>query len=81
MRWKDCEKDPPKQFLRIEIRDKQNKKYIGYRFGRYYFESFGNYVIKEPTYWRIPPKGSPLLSELKEKIHTIIEGEPAYDNL
>lgn len=70
--WNNCTKDPPKQFERIEIKDKQNNRYIGYRFGRLYFESYGNYEIKYPRFWRVPPKESQLLADLKEKLRTNI---------
>jgi len=78
MRWKSCIKDPPKQFLRIEIKDKQKRHYIGYRFGHLYFETYGNYIIKEPMYWRLPPNGSELIKELREKIHTLVGGDKIY---
>ena len=78
MGWRDCVKDPPQEYYRVEIRDKQNKRYIGYRYGRKYFETYGNYLIKEPTYWREPPKGSKLISELQEKLRINVGGDVAY---
>lgn len=77
--WRDCKTDPPKQFHRVEIRDKNNKKYIGYRYLKDYYETFGNYIIKNPMLWRFPPKGSTLITELKEKICTIFDGDKIYD--
>ena len=77
--WRDCRSDPPKQYQRVEIRDKYNNRYIGYRYLSDYYETFGNYLIKNPMLWRYPPKGSKLVAELKEKIHTMFGGEPVYD--
>ena len=76
--WRDCRTDPPKQYFRVEIRDKKNKRYIGYRCNKTYYETYGNYVIKDPRLWRFPLEGSELLTSLKEKLHTFFEGDLAY---
>lgn len=76
--WHNCKSDPPPQYHRVEIKDKNNDRYIGYRYGNTYYETYGNYLIKNPTCWREPPKGSQLLADIKEKIHINIGGEAAY---
>ena len=77
--WRDCKTDPPRNYVRVEIRDKKDDHFIGYRCDKQYYETYGNYLIKEPRLWRFPPKGSALITELKEKLHTFLGGEIAYD--
>lgn len=77
--WRKCRSDPPPQYHRVEIKDKHNNRYVGYRCGKTYYETYGNYIIKEPKYWRIPPVGSPLIEVLKDKLKGFItEEQTAY---
>ena len=80
MMWKNCRTNPPPEYHRVEIKDKQNNRYIGYKCGSEWFETYGNYLIKKPMYWREPPEGSTLLAELKEKLR-ITGGETVFDML
>lgn len=66
--WQSCDKNPPSQYTRVEIRDKNRKTYIGYRYGNTYYETFGNYIIPNPVKWRYIPQGSYLFETIKEKI-------------
>lgn len=51
--WKSCKNDPPLPYIRIEIKDKKNKKYIGfYTTDKVYLTSVGKEIIKQPKYWR-----------------------------
>lgn len=76
--WRDCKKDPPNQYTRVEIRNKSGERFLGYRYSKDYYETYGNYLIKNPMSWRYPPKGSKLLTELKEKLYNIIIGDTEY---
>lgn len=71
--WMSCEKSPPPQYTRIEIKDRKGEKYIGYRYKDTYFETYGNYVIKYPMYWRYVPEGSTLLKDLYDKLYRSFE--------
>lgn len=81
--WRYCNREKPPEYVRIQIRDKNYIKYVGYRCKNTYYETIGNYVIHNPYQWRYIPVGSYLWDEIKEKIHTIsygTVGEVAYDN-
>lgn len=78
MKWQSCKDNPPPEYTRIEIRDTNNKHYIGYRYKNKYFETYGNWVIKYPLLWRHIPVGSYLLVELKEKLNGRWGMENAY---
>ena len=77
--WRYCDKEKPPEYNRIEIRDKQYVKYVGYRYKNTYFETIGNYIIKDPYQWRYIPVGSYLWNEIIEKIKNMpyINGEVA----
>lgn len=66
--WHDCETNPPRQYLRVEIKDVHKIQYIGYRYKKQYFESIGNYIIENPKVWRYIPEGSYLFNDIKQKI-------------
>lgn len=70
--WNDCKYNPPPQYNRVEIKDKHNKHYIGYRYQNNYYETFGNYIIPEPYKWRWIPANSPLFYEIKNKLKMLI---------
>lgn len=67
--WKSCKKNPPPMYKRIEIKCKDGSRCIGYRYDKDYYETYGNYLIKNPMWWRFPPEGSALVTELLEKLH------------
>lgn len=77
--WRDCKTDPPRNYVRVEIRDKKDEHFIGYRCDKQYYETYGNYLIKEPRLWRFPLEGSELLTTLKEKLHIFFEGDLVRD--
>lgn len=80
--WQLCSKKAPPQYTRIEIKDYKNKRYIGYRYGNKYYETFGNYVIKNPYKWRYIPQDSWIWEEVKHRIKNPGNMEVAYiDNL
>ena len=66
--WRNCKTDPPEQYTRIEIKSKDNEKYIGYRYLDNYYETFGNYIIRNPHKWRYIPVGSYLWNEIVDRI-------------
>lgn len=66
--WQLCETNPPPEYTRVEIKDKDKKHYIGYRYKYTYYETYGNWVIESPKYWRWVPQQSTLLANLKEKL-------------
>ena len=66
--WRDCDTDPPRQYLRVEIKDDERIHYVGYRYRKQYFESIGNYIIKNPKKWRYIPEESHLFNDIKQKI-------------
>ena len=67
--WRYCDRDKPPEYVRIQIRDKQNMKYVGYRYKKQYYETIGNYLIKNPYQWRYIPVGSCVWEEIKQRIH------------
>ena len=66
--WQLCETNPPPEYTRVEIKDKNKKHHIGYRYKYTYYETYGNWVIESPKYWRWVPQQSTLLANLKEKL-------------
>ena len=77
--WRFCDTDPPSQYMRVEIKTKNGKKYVGYRYKKNYYETIGNYIIKNPYKWRMIPVGSYLWNEIKEKIVSSSQLEVAYE--
>ena len=81
--WRYCKTDPPNQYIRIEIKSKNNRRYVGYRCNNRYYETIGNYIIPDPYMWRHIPVGSYLWNEIVEKIRNLAAGdgekEVAYD--
>lgn len=80
--WRYCDKEKPPEYTRIEIRDKEYVKYVGYRYKKSYFETIGNYLIKNPYQWRYIPIGSYLWNEILDKIRElqIERGEAVYND-
>lgn len=80
--WRYCNTDKPPEYTRIQIKDKHNVKYIGYRCKGTYYETIGNYVIKNPYMWRYIPVGSYLWEEIRNKIRNLScgYGEVAYND-
>lgn len=76
--WQLCSKNPPPEYTRVEIRDKDRHTYIGYRYLNRYYETFGNYIIQDPIKWRYIPQNSYLLEEIKQRLKNIKEGEIVY---
>ena len=78
--WRFCDTDPPPQYVRVEIKSHHNKRYVGYRCKRQYYETIGNYIIPDPHKWRYIPVGSYLWNEIKDKIRklSLEQEEPAY---
>lgn len=78
--WRLCKDDPPKQYIRIEIKSKNNDRYIGYRYLDHYYETIGNYIISDPYKWRYIPVGSYLWNEIVERIRrlSLYNEEPVY---
>lgn len=72
--WRFCDTDPPEQYVRVEIKSKDNKRYVGYRYKNRYYETIGNYVVKKPYKWRYIPVGSFLWNEITEKIKLLSLG-------
>jgi len=66
--WQLCSKNPPPQYTRVEIKTKDGKHYVGYRCAYTYYETIGNYIIKDPHKWRWIPEYSYLLETVKDKI-------------
>lgn len=66
--WRDCRRDPPIQYVRVEIRDIDHIHYVGYRYKKDYYETIGNYIIQNPKVWRKIPQGSYLFEEIRQKI-------------
>lgn len=66
--WRSIQSNPPPEYTRVEIKDINRKHYIGYRYRKTYYETYGNWVIQNPEFWRWIPATSTLLAELKEKI-------------
>lgn len=79
-KWQDCKQNPPPEYTRIEIKDSNNKHYVGYRYQQKYYETYGNWLIKNPRKWRYIPATSYLLVELKEKLSNIWGSETVYAN-
>lgn len=51
--WRSCTFNPPEPYKRVEIRDKNNKVYIGYYTEKkVYLTSFKHKEIKFPLKWR-----------------------------
>ena len=83
--WRFCDTDPPQQYVRVEIKGRDKRKYVGYRYKNTYYETIGNYVIEKPHKWRYIPVGSYLWNEITEKIHRLSSGygeeEVAFDRV
>lgn len=79
--WKYCDRNKPPEYTRIQIKDRDKIKYVGYRCKNTYYETIGNYVIKNPWQWRYIPVGSYLWEEVKDKIKGLSVGcgEVSYD--
>lgn len=75
--WRDCEKDPPMQYKRVEIKNRKNVRYCGYRYKNKYYESFGNYIIPEPYMWRFIKDKSFMAEWIKDKINSLRSREGA----
>ena len=73
--WRFCDSNPPPQYVRVEIKTRNNKRYAGYRFRKTYYETIGNYIIPDPYKWRYIPVGSYLWNEIKEKIRGLSNTE------
>lgn len=71
--WQLCSTSPPDQYIRCEIKDRKGKRYIGYRCRNTYYETIGNYVIKEPYKWRYVPKGSEIWQSIEDKIYDFMK--------
>lgn len=78
--WQLCSKNPPPQYTRVEIKDTRRKRYIGYRYKDKYYETFGNYIIKDPYKWRYIPQGSLIQAEIKQKIKSFGNMEVAFSD-
>lgn len=76
-KWKSCKYNPPPQFTRVEIRSRDNKRYVGYRYGKDYYETFGNYKIADPYKWRKIIEMSWLWHEIKRKLTNPLNPEGA----
>ena len=78
--WNYCDTNPPEEYVRVEIKSRDKRRYVGYRFKNKYYETIGNYVIKNPYMWRYIPVGSILWEDIKEKICNLSMGneEVAY---
>ena len=72
--WRFCDTENPPEYVRIQIKDRYNTKYVGYRCKHTYYEAIGNYVIKQPFQWRYIPVGSYLWAEIKDKIKSLSYG-------
>lgn len=78
--WQLCSKNPPPEYTRVEIKDKNRRRYIGYRCRNVYYETFGNYIIKNPYRWRYIPQGSYLWEEIKRRVKSSGNLEVAYSD-
>lgn len=78
--WRMCDTDPPNEYIRVEIKTKDRERKVGYRYKINYYETIGNYLIKNPYQWRYIPVGSYLWAEIKDKIRSLSmeNGEVAY---
>lgn len=71
--WKNCKENPPKPYVRVEIKADKGQRYIGYYTGHgVYLESYKHNVIKSPKWWRFPPKGSAMVEELLRKFQGVV---------
>ena len=78
--WRDCKIDKPPEYTRVQIKNTNGKKFIGYRYKNKYYETIGNYVIDSPYMWRYIPVGSYLWTEIVKQINKAYytQGEVAY---
>lgn len=67
-KWKSCNKCPPPQYVRVEIKTTNGDCVCGYRYKNDFYETFGNYIIANPYKWRWIPDNSQLFLEISEKI-------------
>lgn len=72
--WKYCKSNPPDQYIRCEIKDHKGVRYVGYRCGRKYYETIGNYIIEDPYVWRYVPRTSHLWETIEYKIRNFFCG-------
>lgn len=78
--WKDCIKNPPPEYVRVEVKTLENEKIAGYRYKQKYYSTFGNYVIDNPVKWRHIPRGSYLYELIKKKLFVELkQSEANYD--
>lgn len=63
--WRDCKKEPPKQYTRVEIKDNEGKIFIGYRHKNVYLETLKNLVIKYPRVWREVEENNDNIKQIK----------------
>jgi hypothetical protein len=66
--WKSCKYNPPAQYTRVEIKSHKGDRYVGYRYKKQYYETFGNFIIPDPYKWRKIPSESWLWYEIKRKL-------------
>lgn len=72
--WRYCKDDPPMQYIRCEIKDHKGVEAVGYRYGKKYYTTFGNYIIEDPYMWRYIPQGSRLWESIEYKIRNFLCG-------
>lgn len=78
--WRDCLKNPPPEYVRVEIKTTEKEKIPGYRYKHKYYSTFGNFVIDNPVKWRYIPTGSYLYELIKRKLNSgLKQQEVAYD--
>ena len=77
--WRLCKLVPPPQFVRLEIKTKDGDTYVGYRYGNTYYESVGNYIIKDPYKWKFIPRESRLWEEIRRRLYILSNGGAVED--
>jgi len=71
--WKSCKNNPPSPYIRVEIKADKGQRYLGYNTGHgVYLESYKHTVIKNPKWWRYPPKESVLVKEFINKLQMVV---------
>ena len=72
--WCTCKK-PPLPFIRVEIKDKMGRLYLGYYALRdLWLTTEGHYPIKYPEYWRWIPRESFLDNDFRRRIRDRLVG-------
>ena len=66
--WRSCKK-PPLPYLRVEIKDINERLYLGFYAGKgCWLQTDGHDIIRDPEFWRFIKPGSELERAFKYKI-------------